>query len=165
MSPGCNAAPAASQTAKASGKNKAKSREKSAWIFGQSKDRGAPIWKKGIEGASLDKGRRAKKRNQKDAAGAEKKGEKERIMNFSARNEYGEWRVTPDQKDINPDERIARDRRRVLRAFADVKPAPDLSVSIGPELILKDENRASERANAKQPDSELGLGMEFIFDF
>ncbi len=39
-----------------------------------------------------------------------------------------------------------------------------LSIRVGPELILKDEQR--ERANAnKQPESALGLGMQFKLDF
>ena len=54
--------------------------------------------------------------------------------------------------------------RHVVRAYADVDAGDDLSIRVGPELILKDEQR--ERANAnKQPESALGLGMQFKLDF
>jgi hypothetical protein len=54
--------------------------------------------------------------------------------------------------------------RHVVRAYADVDAGDDLNVSVGPELILKDEQRERTAAN-KQPDSALGMGMQFKLGF
>jgi len=45
-----------------------------------------------------------------------------------------------------------------------VDAGDDLNVSVGPELILKDEQRERAAAN-KQPDSALGMGMQFKLGF
>lgn len=80
-------------------------------------------------------------------------------------NETTTWNVTPMREAVRPDEVLARDSRHVVRAFADVEPTDDLSISVGPELILKDEQRGAESAGGSQPDSALGLGMQFKLDF
>lgn len=80
-------------------------------------------------------------------------------------NETTTWNVTPMRESVRPDEVLARDSRHVVRAFADVEPTEDLSISVGPELILKDEQRGAESAGGSQPDSALGLGMQFKLDF
>lgn len=80
-------------------------------------------------------------------------------------NETTTWNVTPMREAVRPDEVLARDSRHVVRAFADVEPTDDLSISVGPELILKDEQRGAESAGSSQPDSALGLGMQFKLDF
>ena len=52
-----------------------------------------------------------------------------------------------------------------MRAFADVAPSDNLDINIGPELILKDDNSRDQIANSSQPDTVLGLGMNFKLDF
>ena len=51
-----------------------------------------------------------------------------------------------------------------VRAFADVDAGDNLNVRVGPELILKDEQRERAGAN-KQPESALGMGMQFKLGF
>lgn len=141
-----------------------------AWAFGESLDRGASIWRNGENAASiLNKSRPApqaaasfgESRQSHGDAGMPGKGR----MGFSMKDEGQTWKVAPEQKKFRPDEEITRDRRHVLRAFADVEAAKDLNISLGPELILKDEHHSEGGAIADQPDSELGLGMKFKYDF
>ena len=86
-------------------------------------------------------------------------------LGMSMKNSTTTWNVTPMREAMRPDEVLVRDRHHVLRAFADVEPTEDLSIRVGPELILKDEQHGAESAGASQPDSALGLGMQFKLDF
>lgn len=95
------------------------------------------------------------------AQGARPKGS----LGLSMENETTTWNVTPMREAMRPDEVQARDSRHVVRAFADMEPTDDLSISVGPELILKDEQHGAESAGSSQPDSALGLGMQFKLDF
>ena len=99
-------------------------------------------------------------------AGGAPQGRKPRgSVGLSMENETTTWNVTPMREAMRPDEVLARDSRHVVRAFADMEPAEDLSISVGPELILKDEQHGAESAGSSQPDSALGLGMQFKLDF
>lgn len=103
-----------------------------------------------------------------DAEGgaASRSGQTQRAgLGMSMANETSTWCVTPGRDALQPDETRARDSRHVLRAFAGVEPSDDLSIHVGPELILKDEQHSAESAGASQPDSALGLGMQFKLDF
>lgn len=103
-----------------------------------------------------------------DAEGgaASRSGQTQRAgLGMSMANETSTWCVTPGRDALRPDETRARDSRHVLRAFAGVEPNDDLSIHVGPELILKDEQHSAESAGASQPDSALGLGMQFKLDF
>lgn len=101
-----------------------------------------------------------------EAAEAAKKDRKARgSLGLSMKNSTTTWNVTPMREAMRPDEVLVRDRHHVLRAFADVEPTEDLSIRVGPELILKDEQHGAESAGASQPDSALGLGMQFKLDF
>ncbi len=86
-------------------------------------------------------------------------------LGMSMKNSTTTWNVTPMREAMRPDEVLVRDRHHVLRAFADVEPTEDLSIRVGPELILKDEQHGAESAGSSQPDSALGLGMQFKLDF
>lgn len=138
-----------------------------AWAFGQSESRNDRIWQKGIDGDVVS---RKKKR---DKTGTEKKGglesaTKENIrgsLGISLKEETSSWKTTPEARTIHPDENIYRDRKHIVRAFADVHAGDDFSISVGPELILKDEQPTEESATENQPDSALGLGMRFKYDF
>ena len=86
-------------------------------------------------------------------------------LGMSMKNSTTTWNVTPMREAMRPDEVLVRDRHHVLRAFADVEPTEDLSIRVGPELILKDEQHGAESAGSSQPDSALGLGMQFKLYF
>lgn len=76
------------------------------------------------------------------------------------------WKEYPGHDRERPDECISLDSRHVLRAYAGVETGNDMSINVGPELILKNEhNRMANVANSDQPDSALGLGMHFKLDF
>ena len=178
-----------------------------SWAFGQSEDRKAEIWRRGVPAQSLKqkavtgasaaraRGKAAAKatdgksapgsgavdtedaieralsaaqassraQEAKDAAerGAKPKGS----LGLSMKDSTTTWNVTPMREAMRPDEVLVRDRQHVVRAFADVEPADDLSIRVGPELILKDEQHAAESAGSSQPDSALGVGMQFKLDF
>lgn len=142
-----------------------------AWAFGKSLDRGASLWHHGENAASiLNKSRPTPQippssGNNGQAAAADAETRAKGRMGFSMKDEGQTWKVAPEQKKFRPDEEITRDRRHVLRAFADVRAAKDFNISLGPELILKDEQHSEGGAIADQPDSELGLGMKFQYDF
>ena len=78
-------------------------------------------------------------------------------------DESSSWR-DPDSNSMNPDENLSMESRHVVRAYADTVVGDDLSIGVGPELILRNEQR-ERPSNNKQPDSALGLGMQFKLDF
>lgn len=137
------------------------------WAFGHSGAREDAIWKNGFSGSSIIKNKKSKRADTTSGIDraidqAEKsKGQ----LGLSVTDESGTWKVAPEEKQQQADETIFRDRRHVVRAFADVKPSDDLSISVGPELILKDDHKGEETANESQPDSMLGIGMKFKYDF
>lgn len=140
-----------------------------AFSFGQSPDRGSPLWTRGVGGASLGPkcGAASKQPSRKAIERALDEAERLRPhsgFGMSMKKEDRTWSKQPGQP--RPDEKLNLDSRHVLRAFADFESGSDLSVSVGPELILKDEhNNMSRASNNDQPDSALGLGMNFKLDF
>ncbi|WP_165075119.1 MULTISPECIES: hypothetical protein [unclassified Desulfovibrio] len=197
-----------------------------SWAFGQSEDRKAAIWRRGVPaqslkqraltgtGAKAQSGKAAAKGSKSAAAGtsgaakgaSQKSAAKKSApghgamdtesgidralaaaqamadaeaaeaakgqhakpkgsLGMSMKNSTTTWNVTPMREAMRPDEVLVRDRHHVLRAFADVEPTEDLSIRVGPELILKDEQHGAESAGSSQPDSALGLGMQFKLDF
>lgn len=181
-----------------------------SWAFGQSEDRKAAIWRRGVPAQSLkqkavtgagattpkdmtaprdaggksavakvlpgkgavdtgDAIERALSAAQAASGAEEAKapaGHKPKgSLGLSMKNSTTTWNVTPMREAMRPDEVLVRDRRHVVRAFADVEPTEDLSIRVGPELILKDEQHGAESAGSSQPDSALGLGMQFKLDF
>lgn len=85
---------------------------------------------------------------------------------ISVRQETSSWHkdVGP-QPDAPPDENLSMERRHVVGAYADVQTDDDLSIKVGPELILKNEEREIPYADDRQPKSSLGVGMQFKLDF
>ena len=78
--------------------------------------------------------------------------------------ENASWRAQQQPDYAQPDEDYPMESRHVVRAYADTELSDDLSISLGTELILKNEQR--ERLNThKQPDSILGMGMQLKLDF
>lgn len=149
-----------------------------AWSFGQSGERNAPLWKNGVDANGIaDHATHGVKRNRHKEDAADTSGginsalneaEKKRVkgaVGMSMGHQSSAWKVTPDQKGDHPDETMYRDRRHIVRAYAGVKAGDDLNISVGPELILKDDRHGNETAQEDQPNSELGVGMRFKYDF
>ncbi len=84
-------------------------------------------------------------------------------LGLSVGQDDSNWRKK-GQHEIEADENLPMQSRHVLRAYADVDAGDDLSIKVGPELILKDEQRERTTSN-KQPESALGLGMQLKLDF
>lgn len=138
------------------------------WAFGYSEDRNSAIWHKGVNGDVISRKQKEEKNNNgmdNSQQIRDNEGHAKSSVGLSFKDETGSWKVAPSQKAMRPDEDKVRDSRHVVRAFADVEASDDLSFSIGPELILKDERRGDESAKSDQPDSELGMGMRFKYDF
>ena len=147
-----------------------------AWAFGQSDDRDAAIWRQGMPVRSLHDravskaGVKKKAMNTapgidnalNEAAGSKKK---KSGLALSVDNETSTWRERLPTETARPDEILPLESRHVVRAFADLETGEDLSISVGPELILKDEQNRDHSASNSQPDSALGLGMQFKLDF
>lgn len=141
-----------------------------AWAFGTSEERNDAIWKNGVSASSIRKRARPLASEPKtDTTGGINRaieGEKSRSsLGVSVSDETGTWRSSPEDDIPQVDETMFRDKRHVVRAFADVKPSDDLSISVGPELILKEDGKGEEAASESQPDSALGIGMKFKYDF
>lgn len=144
------------------------------WAFGHSETRNETIWKNGVDGGLLHKRARPQISPEKgaDTSGgidraleeAEKKGVKGSV-GMSMGQQSSAWRSGPAQPGAHPDENLYRNRRSVVRAFADVKAGDDLNISVGPELILKNDANTNETAQENQPDASLGIGMKFKYDF
>lgn len=143
------------------------------WAFGQSRDRDAPIWSKGIGGKDISrkssKGGTSKAADTSAGIGravndARKPGTKG-TFDLGMENESSHWKVAPDQSGKRPDEDIARERHRVFRAYAGVQAGEDFNIGLGPELIVTDEQYSEENARGDQPSSSFGLGMKFQYDF
>lgn len=139
----------------------------SPWAFGQSEDRNAKIWKKGVDSDVIFKSNPQGKMaisDGRNAAREEVQKHKKRL-GLSFKDERGAWKVAPDSPQMRPDELKLRDNRHVVRAFAGVEANDDLSFSVGPELILRDDSKGEESARMDQPDSAFGMGMNFKYDF
>lgn len=141
------------------------------WVFGQSTDRKAAIWHKGVNGATIAREKR-KPQNEGDAKADAKqvpqstgKTPPKGSLGFSMQKETSTWAAAPEQKALRADEGMMRERHNVLRAYAGVEAGDDFNINFGPELILKDDEHSADSANATQPDSALGLGMKFQYDF
>ena len=91
------------------------------------------------------------------------KSKKKSALALSVDDESSPWResVTSDK---TPDENLSMESRHVVRAYADTEVNEDMNIGLGPELILRNEHR-ERPSNNKQPDSVLGMGMQFKLDF
>lgn len=136
------------------------------WVFGVSPDRDDIIWKKGINAKQINERSRpeARKKKAKPSDEASAKSAKKSAFGLSMENSESRWKADA-AGEPRPDEDMVRDRKRVFRAYAGVKPSDDITISVGPELIIKDESHGESSANAADPDSAFGLGMKFKYDF
>ncbi|QCC86578.1 hypothetical protein DDIC_11965 [Desulfovibrio desulfuricans] len=162
-------------------RNEAKGKEKSskgihapAWAFG-SASQSREALREGVSTSDLQKravGDEAAKDNSINTTSginsalksANAKNERKNGLALSVGQEESGWRKKSQLEPEAADENVPMQSRHVVRAYADVDAGDDLNVSVGPELILKDEQRERAAAN-KQPDSALGMGMQFKLGF
>lgn len=157
------------------------------WGFGVSRDRASALWRDGVETESLrrralglDKGnaasienalreadRQARKESRK-AREAERAAEEKSRVGVNIRRDDSVWRQDLPSDERRPDELRPLERRHVVRAYADFMDSNDASLTIGPELMLKDDYSERDRKEGERPensDPSLGLGMQFSLDF
>lgn len=145
-----------------------------AWAFG-SASQSREALREGVSTSDLQKravGDEAAKDNSINTASginsalksANAKNERKNGLALSVGQEESGWRKKSQLEPEAADENVPMQSRHVVRAYADVDAGDDLNVSVGPELILKDEQRERAAAN-KQPDSALGMGMQFKLGF
>lgn len=156
-----------------------------AWSFGTSRDRNNALWHDGVETDSLrkralgrDRGnsssiehalreadRQAKAESRK-AKEAEREAEEKSRLGMNIRRDDSVWRAELPSSEARPDELRPLERRHVVRAYADFMDSDDASLTIGPELMLKDEhNEWGKKSRPEENDPSVGLGMQFSLDF
>ena len=91
------------------------------------------------------------------------KSKKKGALALSVDDESSPWRESATS-DKTPDENLSMESRHVVRAYADTEVSEDMNIGLGPELILRNEQR-ERPSNNKQPDSVLGMGMQFKLGF
>ncbi len=165
------------EAAQTTGKGKSakgKSLHGASWAFGVSRDRNSPLWSKGVRAESISsrampKLGKAKGKAVNTGGGISRaldgRDKKRNGLALSVEKASSQWKVAPSQQTMQPDECMERESRHVLRAHTDLAGRKDLSVSVGPELTIKDEQHGSAAAADGEPDSVLGLGMRFKLDF
>lgn len=170
----------AALAAEASGAWPAPPAEGSPFAFGQSSGRGDPLWTRGEEGGSIGRSsvapeagaQRGEKAIEEALAAArrQQQGESARLSGsygLKVRKEDSTWHEDPvHERSPEADEGLNLESRHVLGAYAGMKAGEDLSISVGPELILKDDRKKMDNiVSSDGPDSALGLGMQFKLDF
>lgn len=140
----------------------------SPWAFGVSKDRNAALWRKGVPTKRLTEralaGTKAADTSSGIASALESAGGgKVGGLGLTVRDKSSSWRESLPSDTARPDENLPMQSDHVVRAYADVPSGEDLSISVGPELILKGERE--HVTNSKRPDSAFGMGMHFKMDF
>ena len=156
-----------------------------AWSFGASRDRNNALWYDGVETESLhkralgrDRGNSASiehalreadrhaKAESRKAKEAEREAEEKSRLGMNIRRDDSVWRAELPSSEARPDELRPLERRHVVRAYADFMDSDDASLTIGPELMLKDEhNEWGKKSRPEENDPSLGLGMQFSLDF
>ena len=152
-----------------------------AWSFGTSRDRNDALWHDGVETDSLrkralgrDRGNsssiehalREADRQAKAESRKAKEAEKKSRLGMNIRRDDSVWRAELPSSEARPDELRPLERRHVVRAYADFMDSDDASLTIGPELMLKDEhNEWGKKSRPEENDPSVGLGMQFSLDF
>lgn len=143
-----------------------------AWSFGDA-NRSRKAWTLSISAESLHRkalGEKARRSNSvntatgiSNALDAAAKKNRADGLHLNIDQESTSWRGQHLPGHTLPDEHLPLESRHVVRALADVEAAEDLNISLGPKLILKNENQG--RFADKSPDTELGMSMQFKLDF
>lgn len=152
-----------------------------SWAFGQSAAREDALWKKGVEGTTLHHRATGGKQSApalgntasieaslKREAERRKKDEERRRrggLGMSLDTDDSVWRPQTPTAPGKPDETLSiGSSRHTLRAFGGVR-SDDLSISVGPEITVKDRENGNHFAHSEEPDSSVGMGMRFSLDF
>ena len=147
-----------------------------SWVFSRPAGNEARRWQQGVSANELKKkavpaGQAGQSVNTASAIDeslkrAERMGQKQAGLNLSIRSESTSFRdaLPRDGEGAHPGENPVRTGRHVVGAFADVQSGEDLRIRVGPELSIKDE-LGMEKSAGSQPDSSLGMGMQFTLDF
>ena len=176
----------AAQTRRQRPQKRRKAKEKAplhgeSWAFGRSASREDALWKKGVEGKTLHHRATSGKQNApaigntasieaslRREADRQKKDEDRRRrggLGISLDTDDSVWRPQTPTAPGKPDETLSiGNSRHTLRAFGGVR-SDDLSISVGPEITLKDKENGNHFAHSEEPDSAVGMGMRFSLDF
>lgn len=161
-------------------KKKGKGLHGESWAFGHSASRKEALWESGVGGETLQhratgggKGKAVGNTASIEAslqreAARQKKDEEQRKrggLGMSLDTDESVWRPeTPGGPD-KPDETLSiGSSRHRLRAYGGVK-SEDLSISVGPEITVKDRDNQGHFSRSDEPDSAVGMGMRFSWDF
>lgn len=146
-----------------------------SWAFGQSSDRNAAIWREGVpsedlhgravSGALENKAVNTAKGINSALSGSAEAKKKKNPLGISMESEVSTWREPLPSDGARADEVLPLESRHVVRAYADLETDEDVSITVGPELILRDEQTRERNSNTSQPESVLGMGMQFKMDF
>ena len=118
-----------------------------------------------ITTARREADRQAKAESRK-AKEAEREAEEKSRLGMNIRRDDSVWRAELPSSEARPDELRPLERRHVVRAYADFMDSDDASLTIGPELMLKDEhNEWGKKSRPEENDPSVGLGMQFSLDF
>lgn len=150
------------------------------WAFGSSDASKEALWQDGVGGETLQHratgGRKGKAIGntssieaslQREAAERKKREEKKKRggVGLSLDTDESVWRHETPTNMGRPDETLSiGSSRHTLRAFGGVE-SDDLSISVGPEITVKDRDNQGHFARSDEPDSAVGMGMRFSLDF
>ena len=144
------------------------------WAFGASQSRNDALWQRSVNAHDMHDqatpdskaqmhGVDTRKGIDSALQGQRKHGKKDDV-GVSWKRERSNWR-TDSTVARTPDEHVPVESRHHVRAYADVDAGDDLNVSVGPELIVRDGQASPHTGKSDQPDSALGMGMQFQLGF
>lgn len=133
------------------------------WAFGGG--RSTFSWSRtGLDGDELLNQATGKKSTAKiDKARTEQKRGATDGISVSVDREVKDWHTAPGNE-LHPGEDVALDAQHRVRAFATMKSS-DLSLGLGPEVIVRDQQSNHSFNPSEQPDVEPGVGMRLMLDF
>lgn len=161
-------------------KKKGKRLHGQSWAFGQSDARKEALWENGVGGETLQhRATGAKKGDavgntasieaslQREAARRKKDEERQKrgALGMSLDTDESVWRPETPNMPGRPDESLSiGSSRHTVRAFGGVQ-SDDLSITVGPEITVKDRDNQGHFARSDEPESSVGMGMRFSLDF
>lgn len=147
-----------------------------AWSF-EADGAQAKRWRQGISGAELQhkavaraarasKPAAATRREEKGGENAGKTGaaSENSGIYLSWERDITTWQPETPRKIRQAGETFSLHQRHIVRAQARAGTS-DASVSVGPEVILKDGNDKALAKDPNSPDSAVGFGMHFMVGF
>ncbi|MCR4666343.1 MAG: hypothetical protein K5657_03510 [Desulfovibrio sp.] len=81
-------------------------------------------------------------------------------------NKSSEWRTAPQkQQGSNADENLILHGEHRIKAMKNLDDSESFDVNAGPEVIIKDDKQNKKVTTSDQPDSEIGIGLQFNYRF